>query len=343
MPGKNAASCRQDGQSEGQARMNDYYTFNDESEEIIIHRHDTPSPWINYLSNGTLHAFVSQAGGGFAWWKSAVTFRLTRYRQYNLPIDSPGFYIYIRHEDGAVWSPTFRPVDTPLDSWQAKHTAGRSVFCASKNGIEAQLEFFITPDHDMMLWDLKLKNTTRAPVALDVFGYAELSQMDWDGEKNWGYYTRLMIRTWYDKAGESVSYLFPLPGGKIREYPLTYFASTKPVASYSGDRDHFIGPYRDERNPRGVEQNTCGNSTIECGEPAAALQNTLRIEPASNERLAFILGVVPEGCVDVKKAEKARDEKLRLARAESFVDAQKEKLSSWWREHLDIMSCSIPR
>ena len=28
-----------------------------------------------------------------------------RYRFYNLPIDSPGFYVYIRMEDGSVWSP----------------------------------------------------------------------------------------------------------------------------------------------------------------------------------------------------------------------------------------------
>jgi len=89
--------------------LSEYFTFDDAARAVRIHRFDTPQPWINYLSNGRFHAFTSQAGGGFAWWKSPVTFRLTRYRQYNLPIDSPGFYVYVRHPDGTVWSPTFRP------------------------------------------------------------------------------------------------------------------------------------------------------------------------------------------------------------------------------------------
>ncbi len=38
------------------------YAFNDKDREICFHRFDLPQPWINYLSNGSFHAFVSQAG-----------------------------------------------------------------------------------------------------------------------------------------------------------------------------------------------------------------------------------------------------------------------------------------
>lgn len=100
--------------------MNEY-RFNDEEKSISIKKTDLPSPWINYLSNGHMHAFVSQCGGGFLWLENAAKYRITRYRTYNLPIDSPGFYIYIREENGTVWSPTFRPVETKLDSFEAKH------------------------------------------------------------------------------------------------------------------------------------------------------------------------------------------------------------------------------
>lgn len=40
------------------------YSFDDKEREIRFHQFDLPSPWINYLSNGRMHAFVSQAGGG---------------------------------------------------------------------------------------------------------------------------------------------------------------------------------------------------------------------------------------------------------------------------------------
>ena len=101
------------------AALADTFQFDDANRAIRILRHDTPQPWINYFSNGSMHAFVSQAGGGFAWYKSPIYRRLTRYRQYNLPLDSPGFYVYIRHPDGSVWSPTFRPCETSLDKWEA--------------------------------------------------------------------------------------------------------------------------------------------------------------------------------------------------------------------------------
>ena len=58
-----------------------------------------------------MHAFISQAGGGMCWWRTPQNYRLTRYRFYNMPIDSPGFYVYIRMQDGTVWSPAFRPCE----------------------------------------------------------------------------------------------------------------------------------------------------------------------------------------------------------------------------------------
>ena len=106
---------------------NDYYRFDDKRRAFTVFRSDTPQPWINYLSNGTMHAFVSQAGGGFAWWKSPSDYRITRYRQYNLPLDSPGFYVYIRHRDGTIWSPTSRPCSVKPEKWLAEHLPGKII------------------------------------------------------------------------------------------------------------------------------------------------------------------------------------------------------------------------
>ena len=47
-------------------------------------------------------------------------------------------------------------------------------------------------------------------------------------------------------------------------------AANKKMESWSGDRDKFLGSYRWENNPLGVEKGHCGNDTIECGHPCAA-------------------------------------------------------------------------
>ncbi len=147
------------------------YQFHDSQREICFDRFDLPSPWINYLSNGRMHAFVSQAGGGMCWWLSPMMFRLTRYRFYNMPIDSPGFYVYIRMTDGTVWSPAFRPSETPVDFREASHVPGFSTFTAQKNGMTATLKLFMAQDYDTLVWDLKLMNEGGGEITCDVFAY----------------------------------------------------------------------------------------------------------------------------------------------------------------------------
>lgn len=54
------------------------YSFN--NKEITIDKYNTPTPWMNYLSNGTFHTMISQAGGGVAFYKSPQIWRINHYR-----------------------------------------------------------------------------------------------------------------------------------------------------------------------------------------------------------------------------------------------------------------------
>jgi len=323
--------------------MNKYFTFDDENRSIRIHRFDTPCPWLNYLSNGRLHAFVSNAGGGFAWWKSPVIMRLTRYRQYNLPLDTPGFYVYIREADGICWSPTMRPCETALDSFEARHRPGWSEFAASKNGVEAALSYFIPPDYDAIVWDLKLTNRRTERVSLDIFPYTEFSQFEFEREVLWGYYVKLMLRTWFDAGAETLNYLFHAQGSpREDEVPLVYLSSTHPVISYSGDRDDFIGDYRSERNPVSIERNNCGNSLIECGQPAAALQNHVELAAGESVTVRYFLGAVPGIMRDFDGTIAVQREVIGRLRTPGVIEEQKDKMQRWWDEHFDVMQCGIP-
>ncbi len=322
--------------------MNNYFQFDDDNKAIRIKRFDTPQPWINYLSNGEFHAFVSQAGGGFAWWHSPVCLRLTRYRQYNLPIDSPGFYVYIRQEDGTYWSPTCRPCETPLDSWEAIHQPGITTFNAAKNDIKAELSYFVAPDHNALIWDLKLTNDGSTTQDLSTFAYNEYSQLSWEPENKWGYYCKLQLKTWYDEASQTSNYLCHGGNARAEELPLVFLASNTEVASYSGSRDHFVGDYRYERNPVGVENDHCGNDVIQAGQAASALQNKLALAPGESTRIHYFLSIAPGALVDLPQAEAERDRVLGELRKPGAVDAQREKLEGWWNEHMAAFQCEIP-
>lgn len=323
--------------------MNLPYEFKDEERKISFKRHDLSSPWINYLSNGRMHAFVSQAGGGMCWWRTPQNYRITRYRFYNMPIDSPGFYVYIRMTDGTIWSPTFRPCDTKLDHWEASHSTGYSCFEAEKNGLKATLVLFMATDSDTLIWNLKLTNISGEELECDVFAYVELSQLAFDNEVKLGYYLKWNVDNKYDEDLNAIMCLYTSwMQVDTEKAPVVYFSSSEKADSFCCNRDLFCGNYRDERNPIEVEQGRLCNTNMGGGEPCGALHSHVVMGAKEEKRINYFLGVTPGALKDYEKAREKTAATLKELRSESAVDVQFEKNSNWWKEHLDVYQCEVP-
>lgn len=319
------------------------YQFLDHARQIKFDRFDLPQPWINYLSNGRMHAFVSQAGGGMTWWKSPMVFRLTRYRFYNLPIDSPGYYIYIRMADGTVWSPTFRPCHTPVDAREAAHAPGYSAFAAKKDGLRATLKLFMAPDYDCLLWDLKLHNENGESVSFDVYAYVELSQFLAQQENTLGYYLKWNTRAVYEDELDAVTYAYTAwMHPRATESPMVFFASDKKADSFCCNRDAFCGNYRDERNPVELENVKLSNTNLQGGEPCAAIHRHMELAAGEEKTLYYYLGISEGALADYEKCISGAREILSKLRAPGAVDTQFAKSCAWWHEHLNVLQCNIP-
>lgn len=319
------------------------YTFLDPERTISIEKPDLPMPWINYLSNGNLHAFVSHAGGGCLWWKSPLNFRVTRYRSWIAPQDGPGFYLYIREADGTIWSPTWMPTQTPLDQWRAEHAPGRTRFVAAKGTLVSTLELFIAPESDVLVWDVSISNRGARETAVDLFAYVEYGLLEWLQEYQWGYYIRNMLKTRWDDAAKAQLYLYHHQSHpRLHDIPLVYFASTRGIADSDGDRQAFLGPYRNERNPIAVERGRCSGAQIWCGDPCGALRAPLRVPASATERIGFFLGLIPRAMGDYAAALRALPGTLQELRAPGWIDNQREKLARWWNEHFAAFDCQLP-
>lgn len=321
-----------------------HYLFDDKEKNIRINKHDLPSPWINYLSNGNLHAIVSHVGGGFLWYKDSINCRISRYRMNHLPIDSPGFYIYIKNEDGKVWSPSFRPVEEKLDDWHCTHGQGETSFYAKCGNNEAFLKLFITPDYDVIVWEIEVKNNGETLKNYDVFAYVELAQFAWHGDEESGYYWRHMLKTWFDKKSESLMYMFHYPKNENekKNLPLVWFASDSKITSFSGDRDAFVGNYRYEKNPVAVENGVCGNDEIWSGNPCAALHTKMYIASNESTCVRFYLGLTAGALLEIEKVKSQVNELLQEFRTTNEIDVQYHKVKDWFNEYLGKFTCSIP-
>lgn len=319
------------------------YTFLDDKRTITFHRFDLPSPWINYLSNGHMHAFVSQAGGGMTWWLTPMLFRISRYRFYNLPLDSPGFYVYLRMADGTVWSPTFRPCSARVDARSASHHPGYSVFVAEKDDLIASLKLFIAPDRDTLVWEVGVRNTSGQTVSCDVFAYVELSQFMAREENILGYYLKWNTRAVFDEELQAITYAYTAwMHPRKDDSPLVYFGSDAAVDSFCCNRDVFCGNYRDESNPVEIEKGCLSDTNLQGGEPCGALHHHLTLAGGQMQQFHFFLGVTRGALSDYDHAIEQTRETLAFWREEGSVSREFARLEDWWKEHLEVYQCEIP-
>lgn len=312
------------------------FGFDDERREVVFSRHDTPTPWINYLSNGTFHGFLSQAGGGLFWYKSPQIWRINRYRFFHLPTDRTGPYVYVRHrKSGEIWCPTVEPSPRAFDLWEAAHGLGYTRFHARIGAIDAILTYFVGPTEDALIWRLSLRNDGTDTENLSVFAYVEYGLMEFQRELSWQCYLKHQVQTYYRPDPATLVYRYGVENqARPDETPLVYLAGDRPADGYDGDRDMFVGNYRSETNPVAVERGSCTGSQIRGGDPCGALQFNLDIPPEKTETLTIYLGTGPD--------HDSIDQALMRLREPGAIERSLGELQDRWSRTLSRFACLTP-
>ena len=73
-----------------------YGHFDHQKQEYVIDRVDLPESWTNYLGTEEMAAVINHTAGGYLFYKSPEYHRITRFRANGVPMDRPGYYIYLR-------------------------------------------------------------------------------------------------------------------------------------------------------------------------------------------------------------------------------------------------------
>lgn len=298
--------------------------------EVIIDKYNTPTPWMNYLSNGTFHTMISQAGGGVAFYRSPQIWRINHYRFFHLPTDRSGFYTYIK--DGAdIWCPTNEPCSSKPEKWQAAHGMGYTRFEAEKNGVSVVSTYFVGEYENALIWNLKLRSDTDK--AIKIFPYVELGMMEFMRELQWQCYNKHQLSAY--ALDDILVYKYGVEDQpKPDETPLVYFAADVPVAAFDCDRDEFVGAYRSEELPQNVEKGCCTNSTLYGGDPCFALQLDIELAAGEEKEINIFLGTAMTE-EDIKRS-------VGHCRETGFIERSYKKLCGHWEEYLDKFQCELP-
>ncbi|HHP0513404.1 TPA: GH36-type glycosyl hydrolase domain-containing protein [Vibrio harveyi] len=266
-----------------------YGYFDNENREYVITRPDVPAPWTNYLGTEKFCTVISHNAGGYSFYNSPEYNRVTKFRA-NATFDRPGHYVYLRDDEtGDYWSISWQPVAKSLDeaNYEVRHGLSYSKFKCEYSGITATKTLFVPKGEDAEVWDVVIKNTSDKPRTISAFSFVEFSFSHIQSDNQNHQMSLYSAGTAYNEG--------------VIEYDLYYntndfegfyyLASTFDPDSYDGQRDSFLGLYRDEANPLAVEQGKCFNTAQTCYNHCGSLHKQFTIQPGEEVRFAYILGI----------------------------------------------------
>ena len=275
--------------------MKPFGHFDDEQAAYVITNPVTPRPWINYLGNRRLRAFISQNAGGLLWHKEPCSRRITRYHYTAAPGDQPGFYLYVRdRRTGTVWNPHFGPSCTPLDRFECRHRPGVTQFVAEKDGVEISVAYGIDPANDVLLWQVTARNTGAVPAEVELVTYMEFGLLEFMREVIGWCYLKNHFSLHYDRRRQAIRFdyhVFEAPYA-----PAMLFGCTEEPCGWECSRDAFIGATGSYARPAALgDGRELSNSQLPLGGHACAVEGVdLQLAGGAEKQLGFVFALADE-------------------------------------------------
>jgi len=322
-----------------------YGYFDDRNREYVITRPDTPLPWINYIGCQDYFGILSATAGGYSYFRDARLRRISRGRYNNVPLDFGGRYIYLRDEaNGEFWSPSWMPVQGPLEDFSCRHGMGYSVISSKRDGIAASTRYFVPLDENLEIWQLTLSNERSTPAELSVFSVVEFCL--WDALDDCSNFQRNFSIGQVEIEDEVVYHKSEY---RERRNHFAWFACSEKLAGFDTQREEFLGPWRGWDDPRAVEEGKARNSVAHGWQPIGSHHLRVTLQPGETRRIVFALGYHenpqdekfdPPGSQTLNK--KTVKPVIAKFRSNEAVDAAFEALRDYWNGLLGICQVTTP-
>ena len=314
--------------------MDTFGHFDDASREYVITRPDTPWPWINYMGTEDFFSLISNTAGGYCFYKDAKFRRILRYRYNGVPMDDGGRYYYIK-DGNTVWNPGWKPCKTPLDSYECRHGMGYTRITGVKDGLKADVLFFVPLGHPCEVHRVRLSNTGTAPKRIQLYSFAEWCL--WNASTDMENFQRNLSTGEVEVEG---NVLYHKTEYRERRNHYAFFGVNRPFDGFDTDRETFIGMYNGFEAPQQVLAGTSGNSVAHGWSPVASHRLDLTLEPGQEEELIFVLGYVENPSDKKFVAPGVINKAKALSMMDAFatgaqVDAAFAQLRAFWDDLLD--------
>lgn len=315
--------------------------FDDANKEYVITSPRTPYPWINYLGTEAFFSLISNTAGGYCFYKDARLRRITRYRYNNVPVDMGGRYFYI-NDGGKVWSPSWSPVKEELDSYSCRHGMGYTVIKGEKDGISAEVAFFVPKGYNGEVHKVSIKNNGAKAKNIKLFSFVEWCL--WNAQDDSTNFQRNFNTGEVEIEGSTI---FHKTEYKERRDHFAFYTVNAPLCGFDTDRESFMGLYNGFENPQTVLAGKPNNSVADGWSPVASHCLDVSLEAGEEKTFVFVLGYVenefekkfnPDGSMNKSKAY-AMIEQMNTAEK---ADKALSELKEYWNELLSRINVNSP-
>ena len=313
--------------------MNTFGHFDDPAREYVITNPATPWPWINYMGTEDFFSLISNTAGGYCFCKDAKYRRILRYRYNGVPMDAGGRYYYIKDGD-TVWNPGWKPCKTELDSYECRHGMGYTRVTGEKDGLKADVLFFVPIGHRCEVHRVKLTNTGKVRKSFQFYSFVEWCL--WNASTDMENFQRNLSTGQVEIDG---NVLYHKTEYRERRDHYAFFGANRKFDGFDTDRETFIGMYNGFEAPQQVLAGTSGDSVAHGWSPIASHRFDLTLEPGASEELIFVLGYVENLPEEKFESPQVINKAKARAMMDAFatgaqVDAAFEALKAYWDDLL---------
>ena len=255
----------------------------------------TVFPHTQFLSNGNYVTSVTNAGGGTSVWRGLP---VTRWRR-DATRDADGQFIYLRDvRGGAVWSATYQPTRREPDDYAVTLSADRATFRRRDDDLSTQLDIAVSPEDDVEVRRIAVRNHGTRIRELDVTSYAEIVLTSAGNDLAHPAFGKLFIETEYlPDSAALLCHRRPRDSRDVAAWAfhaLSLQGRPQGPVEWETDRARFLGRGRSPGDPVALDGRALSGTTGLVLDPIVSLRQRIRIPPGATVRLCFATGMAAD-------------------------------------------------
>ena len=278
----------------------------------IIKNPSTTIPEVQLLSNGRYNVMITNAGGGYSRWKDIA---VTRWHE-DSTCDNWGTFCYIRNaESGEFWSTAFQPTLKRTKNYETTFSEGHAEFRRRDYDFDIHTEIVVSPEDDIELRRVHLKNCSRTRKVIDVTSYAEVVIAPSASDMQHPAFSNLFVQTQIIHERQAILCTRRPRSSNDQTLCMFHMMTVRGVkigdVSFETDRMKFIGRGNTLVTPQAMkDSSTLSNSQGSVLDPIVSIRYHIILEPEQTATIDMIFGIGEDRDTALNLIDKYQDRRL---------------------------------